>query len=99
QVCLGVVVGREVRLIALSGSPSVKKNSPSTLATQHAMAECLDQKQIVAFPPLKARDSAAGNRLHQNLAKATGQPALCSIPVRVGESVVGIVMLRRHTGD
>lgn len=44
QVSIGVVKDRGVRLIAISGAATIKRNSPGAIALEQAMEECCDRR-------------------------------------------------------
>lgn len=99
QVSLGLAQRTGVHLIAISGTSSIKRNSPGTILLEQAMDECFDQRELVAFPRLKTNDNSAACGVHQALSKASGQTALCSLPITVGENCVAVLNLRRANGD
>jgi hypothetical protein len=99
QAAIGLVRGKQVKVVAISGAAAIKRNSPGTICMEGAMDECFDQKDQIAFPRLKTRNSTAANGMHQMLSKSTGQASVCSLPILDGETCVAVVTLRRPTGD
>ena len=99
QVAVGLVMRNGIHLTAISGTSTIKRNSPGTILLEQAMEECSDQTATVAFPRLKFQDNSAACGIHQALSKASGQAAVCSIPVTSGNKCVAIVTLRRAAGD
>lgn len=98
QVSLGLVSGRGVRLLSISGLDDVRSRSPGVALVRSAMEECLDLGAVVTCGPeggWVADGQPAAYRLHKAWHDAARAAAVASIPLHVGGRCVAIVSLRR----
>ena len=102
QVVLGLVVGRRVRILSISGMDDINRRSPGVARLRAAMEECLDQDG----PVVSQQDTdwgeqqlASGHRLHQQWQNTAGGSCVASIPLRADERCVAIIALRRRADE
>jgi hypothetical protein len=99
QVSLGVVVGRRIRVLSVSGLDNVAVRSPSVIRLRGAMEECLDANRIIACQHEDEGSepgSPDGYCIHRQWQRIVGGDAVASIPLRVQERVVAVISLRRR---
>ncbi|MEQ9617360.1 MAG: HlyD family efflux transporter periplasmic adaptor subunit [Phycisphaerales bacterium] len=98
QVSLGVMRGRQLKLMCISGLDHIKQRSPGVHHIEQAMAECLDAGQPVVEQSRErweGSDVAAHGMLHQRWRAASAGACVASVPVFAGESIVAVMSLRR----
>ncbi len=105
RVALGWVrgwdqTGDAVRVEAISDTEHFDRRMAMVQRLQGAMEECLDQEQPVMFPQPPAEGPGADVLLsqaivqaHRELAAGDNKLKVCSIPLRVDETVVGVVTI------
>ncbi|HHH75471.1 MAG TPA: hypothetical protein ENL03_00425, partial [Phycisphaerae bacterium] len=94
QVSLGIVTGSRVRVMAISGLDSVKKNSPNVQHIQAAMEECLDFERVIICQktgPWAQQKLSTGCRLHRQWHNALDGLPVASVPLFAGETCVAVV--------
>ncbi|MFN0137258.1 MAG: efflux RND transporter periplasmic adaptor subunit, partial [Phycisphaerae bacterium] len=102
QVVLGLVRGRHVTPISISGLDDIRQRSPGVVRIRIAMDECLDHGQPIVC---QADESWAderlttGHRLHRQWRDSIGGATVCSIPLRDGEHVAAVVSIRRRADE
>lgn len=104
QIALGVVRGRAIRILSISGLDEVRHQSPGVCAMQAAMAECLDLGEIIAAQPGQAWSGSASDapvryRLHEAWRGVVNGDAVASIPLRAGKQIVAVLSLRRRVDN
>lgn len=90
--------GETVKCIAISDTEQVDRRMDMVRKLEAAMDECLDQEQPVVYPQPEA-DGDKGDVLlnqaivhaHRELAAADAKLKVASMPLRVGDKVVGVV--------
>ena len=100
QVALGVVEGRHVRLLSISGLDQNPARSPGAEALRAAMEECLDARDTLrAHKGEKWGEEAFGSthRLHRQWRDAAGGDAVASIPLHTGEEIAAVISLRKRS--
>lgn len=89
-------------VLALSDIEHFNPRTALVQKLQAAMDECLDQEQPVVHPPPPADEdvalASAIAHCHRELAAGTPGLKVCSLPLRDGESVVGVVTIETATG-
>lgn len=94
RVSLGIVHGHSIRLLALSHTTEINHKTQVTQAIVEAMEEALDQQQMIQCPsPPTAPPSIT--RAHRDLAHRFGASTVCSIPLRAGHRIIGILTVER----
>jgi multidrug resistance efflux pump len=90
------------RLVALSDIEHFNPRTALVQKLQAAMDECLDQEQPVLHPPPNPDEdvalASAIAHCHRELAGAAAGLKVCSIPLRDGEQVVGVVTIETTSG-
>ena len=97
QVALGLVHGRHVKVLAVSGFDDLPKRSPGMVKIRSAMEECLDLgRPIVCEKPGEQTDddSQGTYLLHRQWQEAGAGGSVASIPLKVGDNVSAIVSCR-----
>lgn len=100
QVALGLVEGRHVHPLSISGLDHIPPRSPGAEALRAAMEECLDARDT-----LKAHKGEKWggdgiepvHRLHRQWRDAAAGDAVASIPLRIGEEISAIISLRKRS--
>lgn len=104
RVAMGWLRGNSVRVIAISDTEHFDRRMTMVQKMQAAMDECLDQDQAVVHPvPPADQDvllSQAISHAHKELASGEKNLHVCSIPMRAGEDVLGVITIEsRATPD
>jgi len=97
QASIGLVRGRHVKLLCISGLDDLYPRSPGARLIQQAMEECLDADHIVGFQSRSQVDvehGTTGHLLHKRWHHQTGNAPVASIPFRVDGRPVAILSLR-----
>jgi multidrug resistance efflux pump len=100
RVALGWVKNDTVRTQAISDTEFFDRRMAMLVKLEAAMDECLDQEQPVVFPQ-PAAEGPGGDVLlaqaivhsHRELAAGNAKLKLCSLPLRIDDDVVGVVLL------
>lgn len=105
RAALGWVTGDAVKVIAMSDTEFFDRRMAMVQKLEAAMDECLDQEQPVVHPPpptdIDVLLAQAITHAHRELASssaAAGPLKVCSVPLRDGERVVGVVTLEFAAG-
>lgn len=104
RVALGFVKGDRVQVQAISDIEHFDKRTRMVQQLAAAMEECLDQEQPVLFPPPPEHGAGSDVLLSQAIvhahrelaaggAGATARLKIASLPMRVDESIVGVVTI------
>ncbi len=102
RVSVGWIFGQKVRVMAVSGTEHLKRQSEHVGTLETIMAECLDQQQPILCPvpadaePLLAHAVVAA---HRKITDAATNHHVLSIPLRQGEEWVGVLTLERSGVD
>lgn len=99
MAALGMLRRRRLRLEALSRVAVFGKKTERIAAFESAMAECLDQAEVVSWPA--AKDGAQMiDTAHAALARDLGAGAIVSAPLILRGVPVGVILLERgRAGD
>ncbi len=100
----GLEGSRSVRCAALSDTENLDRRMAMVQKLEHAMNECLDQEQAVAFPVPAAEGPEADAVLsqgvthaHRELAAGNASLRVASVPLRTvdgeGERIVGVLLM------
>lgn len=96
-VALGLVSGRRVRIISISGLDDVSRRSPGVVCIQAAMEECLDFGRAVSGDIDASDDQPApAYRLHRQWRQSARGASVASIPLMAGDKCVAVLSLRRR---
>jgi len=99
QVVLGLVKGRHVRVLAISGLDDVCEKSPGVKHIRQAMHECLDSGQTICCQAEGTWTDDLGtsnHRLHRDWHHAIGDSPVASIPLYCENRCVAVVSLVRN---
>jgi multidrug efflux pump subunit AcrA (membrane-fusion protein) len=97
QTALGMVCGRRVRVLSISGLDHVNHRNPGVSVIAAAMEECLDARESTGFQRTSAvlgEEFPGVYHLHKQWHAATKGDAVASIPLCVNESIVAVLSLR-----
>lgn len=98
QVALGLVVGKHVRLLSISGLDQINNRSPGVAGLRAAMEECLDAAKPIIHPSPpewgQKDEQPPIYHLHRQWHAAAKTDSVASIPLRGGENIVAILSLR-----
>jgi RND family efflux transporter MFP subunit len=97
RVSIGFTKGRHIYVRALSHSAAFSKKTNLVRALEGAMDEAADQLATVIFPPRKDGPFQV-TRAHAELSQQHGTGAVCTIPLTVGASVLGAMVLELPAG-
>ncbi len=98
QVALGLVRGKHIQLLSISGFDDVSTRSPGATAVRVAMEECLDRGQTTVCQredDWHQEGLATGHRLHKQWSATTGSSSVCSIPLIDDGRCIGVLSMRR----
>ncbi len=101
QVALGLVRGRKIKLVSISGLDTIPKGSKEVARIHEAMLECLDLDCDCIYQKPKDDQESVENdfRLHRQWHEATGNASVVSILTRQKEQgVLGVLSFRRSSG-
>ncbi len=98
QVVLGIVSGKRVRIVSISGLDEVRHQSPGVRSIQGAMEECLDLGEPIVCQ--REGDGAedglkSGHRLHRQWHGDAKGASVASMPLRMDGETVAVLSLRR----
>lgn len=93
RVSLGLLSGRYVKLRAMSQTEHISRKMALVGAIESAMEESLDQ-DIEVLHPIPG-GAMLVNRAAQELSSQHGPSAICSLPMRRGGEVIGVVTVER----
>lgn len=94
RVAIGFLRGRHVQLKALSHSATPSKKANLIRQIEAAMDEAVEQQSTVRFPEVEGGPIQV-TRAHEQLAKAQGSGAICTIPLCEGDKMLGALVLER----
>jgi hypothetical protein len=96
RVSLGWLVGGYVKLKAISRTESFDARMAAAQSLEAAMEECLDQDEEILWPAPEG--SAIVTRDHEKFAKEQGTALVLSLPLRVDDKPVAVVLCERAAG-
>ncbi|XZE52789.1 efflux RND transporter periplasmic adaptor subunit [Planctomycetaceae bacterium SH139] len=98
EVGLGVVRGEHVRLLAISGTDNVFRNTPGAERIAQAMEECLDHGNTVYAQTRALGEEESGAKalpIHRSWRAATQGTNCISLPLGNAGSTTAVISLRR----
>lgn len=99
QVALGLVAGRRVRVLSISGLDTVRHQSPGVVHLRGAMEECLDAAEALVFQRgdgWASEQVSTGHRLHKQWHAAVQGDAVASLPLFLDGAPFAILSMRRR---
>jgi hypothetical protein len=99
QVILGLVHGRRVKIVCISGLDDLYPRSPGVRLIQQAMEECLDAGQPVAYQhdvEASQQTCSTGHLLHKRWHLQAGNAAVASLPLRIDGTCRAVLSLRNR---
>ena len=102
QVALGMVAGRRVKVLSISGMDVVRPQSPGVVSLRSAMEECLDADTPIVYqdsPGWSSEQIGTGHRLHKQWHAAVQGNAVASIPLHVNGRLTAILSLRKRKDE
>lgn len=93
RVSVGLLAGRYVKLRAMSQTEHISRKMALVGAIESAMEESLDQ-DVEVLHPVPA-EATLVSRAAQDLSTQHGPSAICSLPMRRGGEVIGVVTVER----
>lgn len=97
QVALGIVQGRRVRVVSVSGLDEAAPRSPGIARIRDSMEECLDREAPITCTDAhtESTDMPAGaHRLHLQWIESVRGGAAATLPLKRGKETVAILALR-----
>lgn len=102
QVALGLVNGRRIEVLSISGMDSVHRRSPGVVTLRAAMEECLDFDIPIVHPTGSSWSSetiGTGYRLHKQWHTSVNGDSVASIPLHDGDAPVAVLSLRQRADN
>jgi hypothetical protein len=102
EVAIGLVRGKKVRLLAISGQDTVYRGTPGAQRLSQAMEECLDHGGLVYAQqePLEGSDiQGLEMPIHQRISSLTKGSNCVSITLGETESPTAVLTLRRGASN
>ena len=100
RVALGWVEQDATKVRAISDVEHFSRQTQMVQKLAGAMDECLDQEQAVMYPPPPSEGPSADvllsqaiSHAHRELIAGNAKMKVCSLPLRAGEDVIGVVTL------
>ncbi|MGB8169546.1 MAG: efflux RND transporter periplasmic adaptor subunit [Chthoniobacteraceae bacterium] len=97
RVSLGWVEGNHVRLQALSHTERFERKMELVAAIEGVMDEALDQDEEIVWPV--SADCRAVVRSHETFARLNASGHLCSLPIRLDDAPVAVLVLERASRE
>lgn len=94
QVAFGVEKNGRIAVEAISGFPDFKANSPGVAIVRQAMEECLDHESFLVAQQEQLEEIPA-LPIHRQWSVESSNSCVCSIPLRQGEQITGVLSIRR----
>lgn len=95
RVSIGFHSQGRVRVAAMSGHADLRTRQNLVRSIAAAMEECLDQRSTVIHP-LPRGSSAAVAVAHAELARISGQAAICTVPIVGLDRALGAIVFERR---
>jgi multidrug efflux pump subunit AcrA (membrane-fusion protein) len=103
RVSIGMIRGDHIRVMSVSGSDDLDKHAPTVEALEAAMEETALQDAEVLYPPSIEMEQEPGSRRviheHARLSEAFGPSSVVSLPLRIEDDLVGVMVLERDASD
>lgn len=93
HVGLGLRNGLQVQVVAVSHQMQFDRRVESLSRIEAAMEECVDQEQPLSLPMMTGEERGL-NRAHRRLIEEPGIGAVCSIPIKGSDKVIGVLTLQ-----
>lgn len=93
RASVGVLRGRHIKLVAMSQTEHINRRMTLVQRIEAAMEESLDQDSELVYP--SSEEAPVAVRMTQQLANEFGPSAVCSLPIRRGDAVEGVITLER----
>jgi RND family efflux transporter MFP subunit len=93
RVSVGFIAGGRARTRAMSHTAQFGKQTNVVRAIESAMDEAIDQAAVVVAPT--AADAPHVNRMHTELSRQHGAPAVCTAPFAYAGEIIGAITLER----
>ena len=93
HVGLGMRTGLQVQLVAVSHQIQFDRRVDSLSRVEAAMEECIDQEQPLSLPMMTGEERGL-NRAHRRLIDEQSIGAVCSMPLKAGDKVIGALTLQ-----
>lgn len=97
RVSLGWVQGPYVKLVAASHIEKFDARSVAVRALEGAMEEAMDQQSIIAYSANGPQQSGVVVRAHEKFSQGPGADFILTVPMTLGEKIVGLVCLERNS--
>lgn len=97
RVSIGFMKGRHIQALALSHSSAFGKKTNLIRAIEGAMDEASDQLATIVYPPRKDGPFQV-TRAHAELIQQGAAGAVCTVPLTVGATVLGAMVLEQPAG-
>lgn len=95
RVSVGFIRRDHVRVMALSHSTNLTKETNLLYSIGKAMDESLDQGHTLVWPPLAHYGDGGLLVAHEELTRVTGSGAVCTVPLHVDTQAVGALTFER----
>jgi len=93
HVGLGMRNGLQVQIVAVSHQMQFDRRVESLSLIEAAMEECIDQEQPLSLPAMTG-EARGLNRAHRGLIDEPSIGAVCSMPIKGGDKVIGVLTLQ-----
>ncbi|MGB5466447.1 MAG: HlyD family efflux transporter periplasmic adaptor subunit [Sedimenticolaceae bacterium] len=93
HVGLGMRNGLQVQVVAVSHQMQFDRRVESLSLIEAAMEECIDQEQPLSLPMMTG-EARGLNRAHRRLIDEQSIGAVCSMPIKGGDKVIGALTLQ-----
>lgn len=93
HVGLGMRTGLQVQVVAVSHQIQFDRRLESLSRVEAAMEECIDQEQPLSLPMMTG-EARGLNRAHRWLMDEQSVGAVCSMPLKAGDKVIGALTLQ-----
>ncbi len=103
RVSIGMIRGDQLKVMSVSGADDLDRHAPTVEALESAMEETALQDAEVLFPPSASLEREPGSRRvtheHARLSEAYGPSSIVSLPLRIDDDIVGVLVLERDASD
>jgi hypothetical protein len=105
RVSIGLVKGQAIKMVSVGNTDDLKKYSAVAESLEGVMEECADQDVEILYPQPLQEDGTIdpGERrvtyAHSQHSEKFGPVALASLPLRVSNDLVGVVVMEREQAD
>ncbi len=105
RVSIGLVKGQAIKMVSVGNTDDLKKYSAVAESLEGVMEECADQDVEILYPQPLLEDGTIdpGERrvtyAHSQHSEKFGPVSLASLPLRVSNDLVGVVIMEREQAD